>query len=199
MRHLLQLQSIQLHIYMPNMHSKGPGSKLTASQLGIKSTAQWPVPLWGPAVRLGERPTCSPGLQDVEGAATGGEPMPVLLLIDTAGCAMEERVEEEGDSKSNDGEAQVCPFNGPDAACMATQRLLAHPSEGRCWIQGLILLHCLKATGSIVSPCCSLHQCQGFSDGCALQATGPGCCPPPHPEQQDAPVTTFAGVTAPVQ
>ena len=39
--------------------------------------------------------------------------MPVLLLIDTAGCGMEERVEEEGDSKSNDGEAQVRPFSGP--------------------------------------------------------------------------------------
>ena len=47
--------------------------------------------------------------------------MPVLLLIDTAGCGMEERVEEEGDSKSNDGEAQVCPVNGPDVICVATK------------------------------------------------------------------------------
>lgn len=35
------------------------------------------------------------------------EDLPVLLLIDTAGCGMEERQEEDGDSKRNDGEAQV--------------------------------------------------------------------------------------------
>ena len=33
--------------------------------------------------------------------------MPVLLLIDTAGCDMEEQAEEDGDSKRNDGEAKV--------------------------------------------------------------------------------------------
>ena len=32
---------------------------------------------------------------------------PVLLLIDTAGCDMEERVEEDGESKENPGEAEV--------------------------------------------------------------------------------------------
>ena len=63
-------------------------------------------------------------MQDVECAAIDGEPMPVLLLIDTAGCGMEERVEEEGDSKSNDGEAQVWPFSGPVAVCVATK----HPA-----------------------------------------------------------------------
>ena len=33
--------------------------------------------------------------------------VPVLLLIDTAGCNMEEQAEEDGDSKRNDGEAKV--------------------------------------------------------------------------------------------
>ena len=32
---------------------------------------------------------------------------PVLLLVDTAGCGMEEVAEEGGDSTSNPGEAQV--------------------------------------------------------------------------------------------
>ncbi len=42
-------------------------------------------------------------------AATGadGDQLPVLLLIDTAGCGYEERQEEEGDSRSNEGEAQA--------------------------------------------------------------------------------------------
>ena len=126
--HLSQPQSIQPYA---NMHCMGPGSKLTASQLSIKGTVQWPAPLWCPAVRLRQSPTCLPGLQDVGCAATNGEPIPVLLLIDTAGCGMEERVEEEGDSKSNDGEAQVCPFNGPHAVWQL-RTLLAHHSKGRC-------------------------------------------------------------------
>ena len=33
--------------------------------------------------------------------------LPVLLLVDTAGCGFEERQEEEGDSRSNEGEAKV--------------------------------------------------------------------------------------------
>jgi superfamily I DNA and/or RNA helicase len=33
--------------------------------------------------------------------------LPALVLIDTAGCGMEERVEEEGDSTGNPGEARV--------------------------------------------------------------------------------------------
>ena len=39
------------------------------------------------------------------GPAIGGSG--VLLLLDTAGCDMEELQEEEGDSISNPGEAQV--------------------------------------------------------------------------------------------
>ena len=37
----------------------------------------------------------------------GEDAPPVLLLIDTAGCDMEERVEEDGESKENPGEASV--------------------------------------------------------------------------------------------
>lgn len=44
------------------------------------------------------------------GAAAGAAgSLPVLLLIDTAGCGFDERMEEEGDSKSNPGEAKVQP------------------------------------------------------------------------------------------
>lgn len=35
----------------------------------------------------------------VPGAGAGAAELPVLLLIDTAGCDMEEQAEEEGDSK----------------------------------------------------------------------------------------------------
>lgn len=31
----------------------------------------------------------------------------MLLLVDTAGCDMEEQAEEDGDSKRNEGEAKV--------------------------------------------------------------------------------------------
>ncbi|KAL4440242.1 hypothetical protein ABPG75_003243 [Micractinium tetrahymenae] len=41
------------------------------------------------------------------GATPEAAELPVLLLVDTAGCDMEEQEEEEGDSKWNDGEARV--------------------------------------------------------------------------------------------
>lgn len=34
--------------------------------------------------------------------------VPVLLLIDTAGCGCDEQTEKDSDSKCNDGEARVC-------------------------------------------------------------------------------------------
>lgn len=40
-----------------------------------------------------------------KGSLASASELPVLLLIDTAGCDMEERQEEEGDSKDNPGEA----------------------------------------------------------------------------------------------
>jgi hypothetical protein len=40
-------------------------------------------------------------------AAGSAAELPVLLLVDTAGCGCEEQKEEEGDSKANSGEAQV--------------------------------------------------------------------------------------------
>ena len=36
----------------------------------------------------------------------------MLLLVDTAGCGFEERQEEEGDSRSNEGEAKVRNVRG---------------------------------------------------------------------------------------
>ncbi|KAL4856486.1 DNA-binding protein SMUBP-2 [Chlorella vulgaris] len=41
------------------------------------------------------------------GGGPGAAEVPVLLLVDTAGCDMEEQAAEDGDSKWNDGEAQV--------------------------------------------------------------------------------------------
>ncbi len=43
----------------------------------------------------------------VQGFNASIDDVPVLLLIDTAGCDMEEQAEEDGDSKRNDGEAKV--------------------------------------------------------------------------------------------
>ncbi|KAI8477001.1 MAG: P-loop containing nucleoside triphosphate hydrolase protein [Monoraphidium minutum] len=51
------------------------------------------------------------------GGGGGGGDVPVLLLIDTAGCGFEERKENEGDSICNEGEAR--------AALAHVQRLLA--------------------------------------------------------------------------
>ncbi len=43
----------------------------------------------------------------MQGFSASIDDVPVLLLIDTAGCDMEEQAEEDGDSKRNDGEAKV--------------------------------------------------------------------------------------------
>jgi ATP-dependent RNA/DNA helicase IGHMBP2 len=42
-----------------------------------------------------------------QGVSLEGDDISVLTLIDTAGCGMEEAVEEDGDSKRNEGEAKV--------------------------------------------------------------------------------------------
>ncbi|GAB4814237.1 hypothetical protein N2152v2_001283 [Parachlorella kessleri] len=46
-------------------------------------------------------------LADLQGVREEAASLPVLLLVDTAGCEMWEQQEEEGDSKRNDGEAAV--------------------------------------------------------------------------------------------
>lgn len=43
----------------------------------------------------------------VPGAGAEAAALPVLLLVDTAGCDMEEQSEEEGDSKVRDGAGGV--------------------------------------------------------------------------------------------
>ena len=43
----------------------------------------------------------------MQGFSASAEDVPVLLLIDTAGCDMEEQAEEDGDSKRNEGEAKA--------------------------------------------------------------------------------------------
>ena len=43
----------------------------------------------------------------MQGFSASAEDVPVLLMIDTAGCDMEEQSEEDGDSKRNEGEAKV--------------------------------------------------------------------------------------------
>ena len=71
-----------------------------AAQTGWLEDDNWPV-------SQGAKPSAQHGVflarQDVR---AGGE-LPVLLLVDTAGCDMEEAAEEEGDSTANPGEAQV--------------------------------------------------------------------------------------------
>lgn len=43
----------------------------------------------------------------LQGFSASADEVPVLLMMDTAGCDMEEQAEEDGDSKRNDGEAKV--------------------------------------------------------------------------------------------
>ena len=43
----------------------------------------------------------------LQGFTASASDVPVLLLIDTAGCGCDEQTEEDSDSKRNDGEAKV--------------------------------------------------------------------------------------------
>lgn len=54
--------------------------------------------------------------------------VPVLLLIDTAGCDMEEQAEEDGDSKHNDGEAKVGVMSAV-TNCMSGSMALTQTSQ----------------------------------------------------------------------
>lgn len=58
---------------------------------------------------------------ELAGAGAEAAELPVLLLIDTAGCDMEEQAESEGDSKVRAGRAPVgwAPPGLPDAAVPA--------------------------------------------------------------------------------
>lgn len=49
----------------------------------------------------------------MQGFTAPGSDVPVLLLMDTAGCGCDEQTEEDSDSKRNDGEAQVCSIIAP--------------------------------------------------------------------------------------
>ncbi len=77
----------------------------------------------------------------MQGFSASIDDVPVLFLIDTAGCDMEEQAEEDGDSKRNDGEAKVgmmsavtncmsgsMTFTQSSQACMChvTQQSAAH-------------------------------------------------------------------------
>lgn len=80
-------------------------------------------------------------MKPVQGFSALAEEVPVLLMVDTAGCDMEEQAEEDGDSKRNDGEAKVfttcshhqrsdhqaesIPFLQPGIACCIACNLLA--------------------------------------------------------------------------
>ena len=46
-------------------------------------------------------------MKALQGFSASAEDVPVLLMVDTAGCDMEEQAEEDGDSKRNKGEAKV--------------------------------------------------------------------------------------------
>ena len=47
------------------------------------------------------------GVMWVQGVDGGGEALDPLVLIDTAGCGMEEAADEDSDSRKNEGEAKV--------------------------------------------------------------------------------------------
>lgn len=60
----------------------------------------------------------------VQGFSASAEDVPVLLMVDTAGCNMEEQAEEDGDSKRNEGEAKVRVLLNPVAVrLLSVQRL----------------------------------------------------------------------------
>ena len=46
-------------------------------------------------------------MKGLQGFSASAEDVPVLLMVDTAGCDMEEQAEDDGDSKRNEGEAKV--------------------------------------------------------------------------------------------
>lgn len=54
--------------------------------------------------------------ESVQGFSASAEDVPVLLMVDTAGCDYEEQAEEDGDSKRNEGEAKVRSL--PVAVCL---------------------------------------------------------------------------------
>jgi len=64
----------------------------------------------------------------VQGFSASIDDVPVLLLIDTAGCDMEEQAEEDGDSKRNDGEAKV-GFMSAVIICMSGSMTLTQTSQ----------------------------------------------------------------------
>jgi hypothetical protein len=49
-------------------------------------------------------------LHSLQGVDAEAEELGPLVLIDTAGCGMEEAADEDSDSKRNEGEAQVTPL-----------------------------------------------------------------------------------------
>ena len=59
-------------------------------------------------------PRCLPS----QGVGPGAAECGVLVLLDTAGCDMEEVQEEEGDSTSNPGEAQVGCLHSARLPCV---------------------------------------------------------------------------------
>ncbi|GFH15464.1 R3H domain-containing protein, partial [Haematococcus lacustris] len=72
-------------------------------------------------------------------------PLPVLLLIDTAGCGFEEEAEEEGDSKANPGEARAVM-----AHVKVEVRLVYEPSLEVC-MQALVKAGVAPADIGVIS------------------------------------------------
>lgn len=71
------------------------------------SIMQWPSHELYQDLLTAHPSVASHTLQGLQEFSASIDDVPVLLLIDTAGCNMEEQAEEDGDSKRNDGEAKA--------------------------------------------------------------------------------------------
>ncbi|KAL3144155.1 hypothetical protein ABBQ32_14187 [Trebouxia sp. C0010 RCD-2024] len=80
---------------------------LTVQYRMNRGIMQWPSHQLYQDLLTAHPSVASHTLQDLPGFTASADDVPVLLMVDTAGCDMEEQAEEDGDSKRNEGEAKV--------------------------------------------------------------------------------------------
>ena len=106
---------------------------------------------WNAAVWLAEpqhgRHLCLHASQGVDTARAAGAEWGPVLLLDTAGCGMEEAADEGSDSRRNEGEARV--------ALAHAQRLL--DLGLRAEDVGIITPYSAQVGPAACMPCCATH------------------------------------------